>query len=95
MKKLANVIFFGTLGLLIGYFLFARFNGQWIPVGDLLKIQESGILGKTLSVADNLIRGIADIRLKILISGGVGTGIGLLFAVLSSSSSKSNRKRRK
>lgn len=93
MKKLANLIFFGILGLFIGYFLFARFNGQWIPVGDLLKIQESGILGKTLSVADNLIRGIADIRLKILISGGVGTGIGLLFAVFSPS--KSHRKRRK
>jgi len=92
MKKLANLIFFGILGLLIGYFLFARFNSQWIPIGDLFKIQESGILGKALSGADNLIRGIADIRKKILISGGIGMGIGLLFSVLSPSKSRKRRK---
>ncbi len=93
MKLLSNIIIFSILGLAVGYFIFARFNNAWIPVGDLFKIYESGIFGQAFSGADNLLRGTSVIRQKILISGGVGVVIGLLSFTLFFSRKSSKRRR--
>jgi hypothetical protein len=77
MKKVLMFgILLGAAGLCVGYLLFAEVMGSYIPLSQLFNFS-SGAEGMFKS-AVNAVTGIDAIRMKILVSGGIGffAGIG-------------------
>lgn len=66
-KIVSSALLFGLAGLIAGYFLFARVGNSYIDLSTLI-LPGEGLL-KQLG---NAIRGVEEIRRKILISGGAG-----------------------
>lgn len=78
MKAIVYLIIFGIIGLVVGYFLFARFGGHYVNVGDLF-FNDKGLIGQL----GDAISGGEKIRQKIYISGAVGGVVGLLLGAVS------------
>ena len=78
MKPLLFAVLLGAVGLIAGYLLFAQFNGQLIPVKDLLMPSKNILddIGKALT-------GTEKIRQNILICGGAGAVAGFLIGIFS------------
>ncbi len=64
----------GIAGLVLGYFLFAKFGDSYIPVRDLLFGGGDSILKKL----GNAVRGVEEVRRKMLLTGAGGAVIGLV-----------------
>ncbi len=78
MKKiLSSVIFLGIIGLIFGYFIFGKVSGDYVSLKTLINPSENFFEG-----LKNTITGIKEIRQNILISGAIGSGIGLIFGAL-------------
>jgi hypothetical protein len=76
-NPIGAAVLFGVLGLIVGYLIFGRMGGSFVPVTDLIRLPE-GILqqfGQT-------VRGIPEIRRNILISGAAGLGVGVLYSAV-------------
>ncbi len=80
MKLLSYAVIFGVIGLVVGYFLFARFAGHYLSVMDLF-FNDKGIAGQL----GDAIAGGEKIRRNIFISGGIGGAIGLLLSSVNKS----------
>ncbi len=68
----------GIVGLIVGYFLFAKFGNGYIALERIVGLNDSGLLNKI----GNSAIGLSKIRLNILLSGGVGAGIGFVLGLL-------------
>ena len=73
MKK---IIFLGLLGLVIGYGIFARSGGEFIPVLNLITPPQNALEEMTQTLT-----GLKKIRQNILIAGAVGAGLGLVWTL--------------
>jgi len=70
-------IVLGIIGLVAGYFLFGKVAGSYIEIKALIMPSDS-----FLSQLGNTIRGVEEVRRKILISGGAGVVAGLAVGLL-------------
>jgi hypothetical protein len=77
MKFIGYALIFGLIGAAVGYFLFAKFGGQYIPVTDLF-FHQKGVIN---NIGDALTGG-NEIRQNIYIAGGIGAVIGILFSTI-------------
>lgn len=88
-RTIVLILLLGVIGLIVGYWIFARTEGGHISLEALLR--------PTRHVLDELFRkvtGIETMRRNILLSGAVGAGVGLVLAVLTGAGSARRRKRR-
>jgi hypothetical protein len=76
MKTLSLIIVLGVVGLAVGYFLF----GNQIPVADLIAPAKKGLAGAAQKLMGG-IRNIEQVRMNILIAGGVGALAGLALSM--------------
>ncbi len=84
MKRvLVSAIVFGIVGLVLGYLIFGRVAGEYIPIQTVFRMPEN-FVG---SFAQN-VTGVTDARRSILIAGAVGLGLGVV------ASSAGGRRRR-
>lgn len=72
-KTLGIVVICAALGLVAGYWFFARFAGGHVSVSTLLNIG-----GNALQNAFHSISGIEEMRTKVLLSGAAGAALGWL-----------------
>lgn len=75
MKRFLVIFFFMLLGLGIGYLLFGRFAGEFIPPKVFLATRSYAERILTDAVAD-----ISNKRIYILVSAVVGSVVGLFFS---------------
>ncbi len=79
MKRLVIfAVVFGVLGLVIGYLIFGRIAGEYVPIQHIFNIPDD-LLG---SVAQS-ITGVISVRQSILVAGAVGLGLGVVAAASS------------
>jgi hypothetical protein len=81
------IVLLAVAGLVVGYLIFARTSRGYLSLQSLL--------APSKNVIDTLVKnvkGIPQIRQNILISGGVGAGLGLI-AGLAGGSARRRRKR--
>jgi ABC-type antimicrobial peptide transport system permease subunit len=81
------IILLGILGLVVGYLIFARTAHGYLSLQSLLSPSKNVIDSLVKSV-----RGIPQVRQNILISAGVGAGIGLIAGAASGSARRRRRK---
>ena len=78
MKKiLIYVILLGIIGLILGYLFFGKIGGDYVSVKAIF-----GASGNALESLGIKVSGLAKIKQKILISGGVGALAGLVLAIV-------------
>lgn len=78
MKNIvSSVLVLGILGLVAGYFLFAKVGNSYIDVQVLIAPGDT-----VLQKLGNAIRGVEEIRRKILITGGAGAVLGLVIGLV-------------
>jgi hypothetical protein len=68
-----SIIVFAIIGLVVGYLIFGRIQGEYIDI-NLIFANEQGVIesfGRQLT-------GITTMKQNILISGGVGALVGFL-----------------
>ncbi|MFP4010837.1 MAG: hypothetical protein ACLFUM_03990 [Spirochaetaceae bacterium] len=70
-----SAVLFGLLGLVVGYLIFGRTGGGFIPITDLVQVPDN--IFQELGQA---VRGIQEIRRNILIAGGIGVGVGIIYS---------------
>ncbi len=75
MKKASIVVLFLVLGLVIGYLLFGRFNGEFIPLEYFF--QQQNALERFLS---NAVLDFSNKKYSILASGVIGAVAGAVLA---------------
>ena len=74
MKRvLVSAVVFGIVGLVVGYLIFGRVAGEYIPIQTIFRLPEN-MIG---SMAQN-ITGVSDARQSIFIAGAVGLGLGVV-----------------
>ena len=71
MRVTTFLILGAIAGLVVGYFLFASIAGEYVSVGRLLRPS-----GNVLDQVANSVIGVEQMRLRILISGGIGAVVG-------------------
>ncbi len=77
MKKIiSSVLLVGIVGLVAGYFIFAKSGGHYINVMRLLLPSQNILQG-----IGNAIQGVEKIRLNILLCGAAGALVGLGIAI--------------
>lgn len=74
-NPLTAALLFGVLGLVVGYLIFGRVGGSFVPPLDLVRMPDN--IFQELGQA---VRGIQEVRRSILISGGVGVAVGILYS---------------
>lgn len=74
-KTLGVVAIFAVIGLIAGYWFFARFAGGHVSISTLLNIG-----GNVLQNAFHSISGIEEMRTKVLLSGAAGAALGWLIS---------------
>jgi hypothetical protein len=70
------VVVFAVVGLVVGYFLFAKVAGQYVKPTTLISPA-----GSRLGALGQQIAGIPRMRTNILLAGAVGAAVGLVVAV--------------
>jgi len=76
-KIVSSAVILGIVGLAAGYFLFGKVGNSYIDLQTL--VVPSDAFFKQLG---NTIRGVEEIRRKILITGGAGAVIGVVIGVM-------------
>jgi hypothetical protein len=76
-NTISLALILGIAGLVLGYFLFARFGNSYIPVRDLLPGSDS-----IVKKIGDAIKGVEEIRRNILLTGAAGFGIGITSGIL-------------
>ena len=76
-NPLGAAVIFAILGLVVGYLIFGRVGGSFVPIGDLVRLPNN-----IFQEFGQAFRGIQEIRRNILISGGVGLAVGVLYSAL-------------
>ena len=85
MKRvLVSAVVFGIVGLVVGYLIFGRVAGEYIPIQTIFRLPEN-MIG---SMAQN-ITGVSDARQSICMTGAVG----LCLVVVASSAGRRRRYR--
>ncbi|MCU4175152.1 hypothetical protein [Carboxylicivirga sp. N1Y90] len=73
-KKLVVILIAALAGLVIGYLLFGKIGGEYIDISDIFS-SAGGKLGSFARKAT----GIAKIRTNILLTGGAGAVLGVIY----------------
>ncbi len=74
MKRvIVSAVIFGILGLVLGYLIFGRVAGDYIPIQTIFRLPQN-FVG---NLAQN-VTGVTDARQSILIAGAVGLGLGVV-----------------
>jgi len=78
MKNIiSSALVLGIIGLAAGYFLFAKVGGSYVDLQVLL------VPGDTLlQKLGNAVRGVEEIRRKILITGAAGAVVGVVIGLV-------------
>ena len=69
-----SIIIFGILGLIVGYLFFGKIAGEYVSIQSIFQSS-----GNALESFGRKLSGLNNIRQNILVSGGVGGVIGMLF----------------
>jgi hypothetical protein len=72
-RIISLAILLGIVGLGVGYLIFGRVGGEFIPIEALLQSPDN-----IIAQLGDKITGVSEARQNILISGGVGLGLGVL-----------------
>jgi len=76
-----RIIFYGLLlgaaGLVVGYLIFGQVGGEYVPLDNLVNPPQD-----FLDEIQETITGIRQIRERILVSGAVGLGFGILLGAV-------------
>lgn len=72
-RTLLAALFFGLVGLTVGYLVFGRAGNSWVPIRALVMPGE-GVLARF----SETFRGIPEIRRNIALTGGAGAVVGAL-----------------
>ncbi len=80
-RIIVSAVLVGILGLGVGYLIFGRIAGEFIPIDQLFRLPGEGIEG-ALRELGQTITGIKEARQNILISGAVGLAVGAIVGVL-------------
>jgi hypothetical protein len=75
-KSVIAIVACAALGLVVGYVIFGKWAGHYVSLKTLLSFG-----GNAFQSAFNSISGIEAIRNKILLSGAVGTAVGIALAL--------------
>jgi len=78
-KIISSAVILGIVGLVAGYFLFGKMGNSYVDIQTL--IAPGGSFFKQLG---NTIRGVEEMRRKILITGGAGAAVGIVVGVMRS-----------
>ncbi|TVR32838.1 MAG: hypothetical protein EA404_06445 [Spirochaetaceae bacterium] len=76
-RTITALLIFGALGLVVGYLIFARSGGSYLPIQTLLTPAE-GLLGRIGEAA----RRVPEIRRNILLTGAAGAIGGVVVSSL-------------
>lgn len=74
---LSIALVLGIVGLVAGYFLFGKVAGSYVEIQALIFPSES-----VFKQLGNAIRGVEEIRRKILITGGAGLVVGVVIGMV-------------
>lgn len=76
-KYLTSILIFALIGLGFGYFIFAKFAGEYIPLNTIFSSSENVIeqFGRNIS-------GLNSIQQNILISGAAGALLGFIIVFI-------------
>ncbi len=77
MNKILAIVIFTIIGLLIGYLLFGKMGGEYLDISTIF-----GSSGGGLGDFARDLSGITKARNNIMITGGVGFVIGLIFTFI-------------
>jgi hypothetical protein len=66
-------VILGIVGLVVGYLIFGRIAGDYVPVGQLLQPAKNVLEDLAQSLT-----GVQSARRSVLISGAVGAAVGLI-----------------
>jgi hypothetical protein len=80
LKKILFIVAFTLLGLIVGYFIFGKWGGEYVSVKTLFTFGGNGFESALRSLS-----GIEDIRNKVLLCGAAGGIVGLLLTLKSKS----------
>jgi hypothetical protein len=80
-RIIVSAVLVGILGLGIGYLIFGRIAGEFIPIDQLFRLPGDGIEGALRELGQS-ITGIKEARQNILISGAVGLAVGAVVGAL-------------
>lgn len=76
-----KIIFYGILlgavGLVVGYLIFAQVGGEYVPLDHLTNPPQD-----FLDEIRETITGIRQIRERILVSGAIGLGFGIILGAI-------------
>ncbi len=70
-------IVLGFIGLVVGYIIFGRVGGEFVPLGNLINPPQD-----FLDEIREYVTGIGQIRQRILVSGAVGAGFGIILGAV-------------
>lgn len=77
MKKyVIYILLFAIIGLVIGYLIFGRIQGEYLALDTIFSSSEN-----ILESMGRNITGIESIKQNIMISGGVGAMLGLILSI--------------
>lgn len=81
---LSLILFLGVVGLVVGYFIFAKAGSSYLPIDEIITGKASGVGGAMQAIGFALTKGqtLAEVRSNILYSGLAGAGLGLVIAIL-------------
>lgn len=76
-KKIIYILLFAIIGLVLGYFIFARINGEYLSIQTIFNAAANPIesFGRKIT-------GLQSIKQNIFISGGVGAAVGLVLSLI-------------
>ncbi|MBI5007200.1 MAG: hypothetical protein HZB95_08725 [Nitrosomonadales bacterium] len=72
-KTLVSIAAFAVLGLIVGYFFFGKWGGEYVSLKTLFSFG-----GNSIQSAFRSISGMEEMRNKILICGAIGALVGLI-----------------
>ena len=74
VRKILNIVAFAVLGLVIGYFFFGKWGGDYVSVKTLFSFG-----GNRFENTFRSMSGLEEMRNKILTCGAIGAMVGLMF----------------
>ena len=76
-KHIIFLVVFSILGLVVGYLFFGKIASEYVSISTIFSSS-----GGSLESIGRKITGIAAMRQNILISGGVGAIVGIMYSFL-------------